>query len=284
MKPRALDLFCSAGGATRGLQLAGFHVTGVDIKAQPRYVGDAFIQGDALEADLDGYDFIWASPPCQAFTTLRHMPTAHHKHPNLIPQTRRKLVASGIPWCIENVPGAPLGKSGNLITLCGSMFGLMTADGRAELRRHRLFESSFPLHLGALKCQHGTSRYGSLTIAGEYAEINSLRKDARATLSIYGGHARDWAVLTVTGHTPVDNRRVRDAEERRYRDTVYGEETPKRGGGHDRLRQKFTVNDAREAMGIDWMTMAGLSQAIPPAYAEFIGEQAMAALSLERAA
>ena len=34
MKPRALDLFCCAGGATRGLQEAGFHVTGVDIKPQ----------------------------------------------------------------------------------------------------------------------------------------------------------------------------------------------------------------------------------------------------------
>lgn len=31
MRPRLLDLFCGAGGATRGYQLAGFHVTGVDI-------------------------------------------------------------------------------------------------------------------------------------------------------------------------------------------------------------------------------------------------------------
>ncbi len=31
---RALDLFCGAGGATKGLQRAGFHVTGIDIKRE----------------------------------------------------------------------------------------------------------------------------------------------------------------------------------------------------------------------------------------------------------
>jgi DNA (cytosine-5)-methyltransferase 1 len=36
MKPKLLDLFCGAGGAARGYQLAGFHVTGVDINPQPR--------------------------------------------------------------------------------------------------------------------------------------------------------------------------------------------------------------------------------------------------------
>ena len=232
-QPRALDLFCSAGGATRGLQLAGFHVTGVDIAPQPRYVGDAFIQANALDVDLEGYDFIWASPPCQAFTMLRHMPTAH-KHPNLIPQTRRKLVAAGVPWVIENVPGAPLGRSGNLITLCGSMFNLGIPE--AQLWRHRIFESNIPLFVDR-QCSHRGSPVG-----------------------VYGGGGdnRRFGVVTITGHTGG---------------------TRKRGN-----LQQYNVAQRSRAMGIDWMTNAELSQAIPPAYSRFIGQQVMAALALSKKA
>jgi len=35
----------------------------------------------------------------------------------------------------------------------------------------------------------------------------------------------------------------------------------------------FLVKEAGEAMGIDWMSQKGLSQAIPPAYTEWIGAQ-----------
>ena len=38
---RALDLFCGGGGATKGLQRSGFHVTGVDIKPQKPESGRA---------------------------------------------------------------------------------------------------------------------------------------------------------------------------------------------------------------------------------------------------
>ncbi len=129
---RALDLFCSAGGATKGLQRAGFHVTGVDIRPQPRYCGDAFILGDALTVHLDGYDFIWASPPCQRHSRMSSCRDGlRETYPDLIAPIRDRLKLLGMPFCIENVEGAPLIDP---FRLCGGMFYL-------ETYRHRLFET-----------------------------------------------------------------------------------------------------------------------------------------------
>ena len=47
------------------------------------------------------------------------------------------------------------------------------------------------------------------------------------------------------------------------------------GGGIS--RKPRNLEHARQVMGIDWMMRAELSQAIPPAYAEFIGRAALAA-------
>lgn len=133
MKPRLLDLFSGAGGAARGYQLAGFHVTGVDIKAQPRYAGDVFFQGVALTWPLDGFSAIHASPPCQGYSVTRNF-TTRTEYPDLLAATRERLMASGIPWVIENVPGAPMRAD---YKLCGCMFAL------PRLRRVRWFETSW---------------------------------------------------------------------------------------------------------------------------------------------
>ena len=158
---RLLDLFCGAGGCSVGYSRAGFDVVGVDINPQPNYPFE-FIRADALEVLafltdpqraehyedwLPGAKLIWpfdaihASPPCQDYSkAMRHLAKPQ---PRLIEPVREMLVATGLPWVIENVVGAPIphqstfdGRHG--VELCGSMFGL-------RVYRHRLFECSFPV-------------------------------------------------------------------------------------------------------------------------------------------
>lgn len=129
-RPRLLDLFSGAGGAARGYQLAGFHVTGVDINPQPRYAGDEFVQADAMTFPLDGYDAIHASPPCRDHTWLTSL-AGYDGSAWMLPATRARLEKSGLPYVIENVMGADMRRD---LLLCGGMFGLRTY-------RHRQFEA-----------------------------------------------------------------------------------------------------------------------------------------------
>ena len=52
-------------------------------------------------------------------------------------------------------------------------------------------------------------------------------------------------------------------------------------GGGGNSRKPLNLAHARECMGIDWMNRKELSQAIPPAYTEFIGTQLLATLEAQ---
>lgn len=212
-KPKLLDLYCGQGGCSKGYQLAGFHVTGVDTEPQPLYCGDAFIQANAIDYLLKYghlYDAISSSPPCQVWTQLAYVAkdkkAYHRKHVDLIPQTREALKSIGRPYVIENVMNAPLEYP---IMLCGAMFGL-------KVYRHRLFETSF------------------FMLAPPHVAHHDKTPGAGRGMSPRG-------FISVTGN-----------------------------GGSVNLGMPY-LKYARMAMGIDWMNRAGLSQAIPPAYTEFIG-------------
>lgn len=202
MKPLALDLFCGAGGVSRGLADAGFEVWGIDIEPQPRYIHPGrFVQGDALNPpfDLRDFDFIWASPPCQAYSWSARRWLGIERA-DLLPDTREMLLDSGMPCAIENVVGAPLRQD---LVLTGQMFGL-----RVIRRRHfelHEFWCFTPAHIAPGRVGFGPEDF-----------------------------------VTVAGH-----------------------------GGNGSAR----LDNWRDAMGINWMTKTELSQAIPPAYAEYIGRE-----------
>lgn len=222
-RPKLLDLFCCAGGAAMGYHLAGFDVTGVDIKPQKRYPFE-FVLGDALEyatKHAHQFDVIHASPPCQAFSVLT--PTQYKaNHPNLIDSIRQILLTSGKPYVIENVSGARKLLHDPLM-LCGTMLGL-------PIYRHRYFEIKpdfYPLLPG---CSHS------------------------------------FAPVLVSGHT------------KRYKKIV------SKSGSASRIEKgkRFSgdvIATKREAMECQWMTSAEITEAIPPAYTEFIGKYLLTVLN-----
>jgi len=179
-----LDLFCGAGGAAMGYHRAfpDAQIVGVDINPQPDYPFQ-FIQGDALvpPVDLDAFDLIHASPPCQHFTRYRNVhKDITDRYEDLLQDTRKMLV--GKVYVIENVPGAPLTPD---VELCGSMFGL-------DVRRHRWFELSgfeVPLvpphnHLLPRRFKSSTGRVNlRRTIeVGAWDEPIALQQDAMGML------------------------------------------------------------------------------------------------------
>lgn len=223
-RPRLLDLFCGAGGASLGYHRAGFDVVGVDHVRQPNYPFK-FVQMDALgilslphhyHAGWKHFDAIHASPPCQFITAYKRTGNVYDS-PNLIPQTRELLEATGLPYVIENVEGAPLVDP---VLICGTMF-----DPPMEIQRHRLFETNWPLEHPQWPCRHNLNGKDRYPGGRSKSRTGSSRGLVRATIEI-----GSWDI---------------------------------------------PLAQQQEAMGIDWMTLEELSEAIPPAYTEFIGQQLM---------
>lgn len=196
-RPRLLDLFSGAGGAARGYQEAGFYVVGVDVVDQPNYCGEEFVQADALDflrqAIEDGVVLgepahaIHASPPCPRYSAgSKNWNGRPDDHPDLIDPVRELLRASGLPYVIENVPGAPLR---NPTMLCGSSFGL-------RVRRHRLFETSFPIM--APPCAHYWQQSNPHRLrAGYEPPDNSI-------VPVYGGGQAGFDVETCRAAMDID--------------------------------------------------------------------------------
>lgn len=202
MRPRLLDLFCGAGGASMGYHRAGFDVVGVDLHPQPSYPFE-FHQADALTFPVTGYDAIHASPPCQRFSPISRYQRVADKYPDLIEIVRGRINVEAVT-VIENVPQAPIRQD---LMLCGQQFGL-------PIYRHRVFEVSVEVES-----------------PDHYPHPVATQQSWSGYQTLEGG------VITIVGHT-------------------------------------FRLAEGRIAMGMPWAkTRKELSEAIPPAYTEYLGRQ-----------
>jgi len=199
-----------------GYHREGFtEIVGVDNRPQPRYPFE-FVQAD-WEEPLSYLPGLWeregapyaihASPPCQAYTGMRHS----DDHPDLYATVRERLTDVGVPFVIENVIGAPYDHG---VMLCGSMFDM-------KIQRHRNFETSWLMFQP--RCAH--------------------RKGERP--------------YTITGKG--------DTNEGNYK--------------HSRHPAKA---DGPALMGMPWATWEEVTQAIPPAYTEYIGRELLKVLESQR--
>lgn len=231
MSPRCLDLFCGGFGAGHGYQRAGWDVTGVDfVTRRDRPKGVHFVKADVSDIlkDLEflrSFQLVHSSPPCKEntrLTGLRDAQGGQPIHKDMLVEVRTALDLAGVPYILENVPGAAMRPD---VVLCGCMFDLHTHDSRGErrwLKRPRMFE------LG------GWGLYG-WGLQPEHVDHRRLGRP----LGVYGSR---------------------------------GDVIP--GGG----QTAETLAQARELLGAPWMSWASATQAIPPAYTEYLGREAMAQL------
>lgn len=258
-KPVALDICCRMGGATVGLQRAGFYVIGVDIEPQPGYPGDEFVLMDGIKVleiiaragrlmhrdYVNGSfrpNFIWQSWPCQDGNTATASNRARgiaDKHEQFIPRARELSDRIGIPWVIEQPTSSRSGLIRRDLTLCMDMFkGDMPPPW---VQKHRSFEFGCWPKFGGVVGQdlwllhpagpvRGGSMVGFPKPAGHATRVRGWRHGVK-----YDG---DYVA-------------------------AYG-----KGGG------KGTLEEVAHAMQIDWMTdLFDLCEAIPPAFSEYIGRE-----------
>lgn len=128
-----------------------------------------------------------------------------------------------------------------------------------EVTRRALLRVSIPW---VIENVPGAPMRADYRICGCMFDLPGLRRERwfETSWSAYDLRSPCWHVgsaVTVSGHGATSRSRARIQGERQ------------------------TIADWHRAMGIDWMTRDELSQAIPPAYTRFIGEQLLAHLGAE---
>lgn len=258
IRPRLLDVYAGEGGATRGYQEAGWDVAAVDLDANRlrrnpatwHHVGDALavlatlaaggsvpfthrLSGEVRHFTRADFDAVHTSPPCQGYTIgTAGNPSARAKHKRLIAATRELLQLLGLPWVIENVEQAR-DQMNDPVMLCGRMFDLCARD-EDELWLVLDRHRLFESNVPLTVPAHPI--HGPSQVAGVYGGSRRAKRRDGETLAEVAPRDRHAARV-------------------------------ERGGGYVPRSKRVQ----QQLLGIDWMTVKGMQESIPPAYARYIG-------------
>lgn len=233
MRPRLLDLFCGAGGCAMGYHRSGFDVFGVDHESQPHYPFD-FFKADALMF-LKNLIHDRGCPEENGGIDLEDFAVIHASPPCQAYSVGKNMWKNRLP---DDRHPDLVDATRKLLIRAGKHYVIENVEGS-------------PLH-------------DPLTLCGDMFGLGVKRH-------------RLFECSVAMWHPDPCRRRHPE-----YFVSVFGggalSRTPSGGWSNGRgnfmqKRHHVKHKDAERAMGIDWMTRDELSQAIPPAYTEWIGKQ-----------
>lgn len=260
--PILFDWYCCEGGAARGYERAGFDVFGIDLF-------DEFTQGrypyPSLKANALDLFTVWGSAPDarlpferEGHVTWLSLDDADANHGSPPCQAAsagtRALDRSRYPRLIEPtreffattekpwiIENVKGAALRNPAMLCGRMFGLSALDeDGAKLVLDR--HRLFESNISLEVPEHPI--HGAELVGGAYGGTRKAKRRPGESLESVA---------------PRDRAAARN----------------ERGGGYV-PRSKRVQQDL---LGIDWMTIRGMGQSLPPVYTEYLGRQLRAAVT-----
>lgn len=230
---RLLDLFCCEGGAATGYITAGYDVTGVDLRDTSRRYPGTFIKGDAL-AYLAEHGREYDA--IHASPPCQGYSIATAGNPDARAKHQRLIAATR-----------------ELLILTGKPWVIENVQqARSQMRDPILLcGRMFGLEADDEDGERLTlDRHRLFESNIQLAAPEHPTHGAGQVAGVYGGSRRS----SKPNATPADDR--------------YAARHERHGGYVPRSKR---VQQA--LLGIDWMTVKGMQESIPPAYAEWVGRQ-----------
>lgn len=241
-KPKLLDLFCGGGGAAVGYARAGFAPYGIDNKPQPHYPF-SFLQMDALEAMdrlLKGEGLTFSNGETLYLADF----AAFHASPPCQFGSIACARWRNAGYEYENL----IPQTRERLVATGKPYVIENVTGSKRFLRHPVLLCGLSFGLKVVRHRWFESEPFIMSPGHSYRQCRGAvtKKIAINDPAGHGMPGHTYRALTVAGH-----------------------------GGNS---QSFRWQDWQEAMGIDWMNKHELTQAIPPAYCEYIGTYLMQAI------